>query len=250
MPLMVTFSPMSLSEAKSSPCPTRRGNPPSRSCLLRAGPAIHHRPTYDRLYHELIDLESRFPQLVTPDSPTQRVGGEPLKAFKPVPHLQPMFSLDNTYSQEELRKFVNRVQRLLPNEKLDWTVEPKVDGVRSTCVTKKARSPAAPREAMARPATTSPSTSARSGAFPPGLRGKHEGPELLEVRGEVYLTKPGLRAERRAQSSGRRTFANPRNAAAGSLKQLDPRIVAKRPLDIVVYGLGRVQARANNRRTR
>src|SRR6478736_10340125 len=84
---------------------------------------------YDRLYHELLDLEKDFPDLITPDSPSQRVGGEPLKAFKPVQHLQPMLSLDDTYSQEELREFVNRVQRLLPNETLDWMVEPKVDGV-------------------------------------------------------------------------------------------------------------------------
>src|SRR6185436_15824207 len=84
---------------------------------------------YDRLYRRLVDLEHQFPQMVTPDSPTQRVGGEPLKAFKPVQHLQPMLSLDNTYSQEELKQFVNRVQRILPNEKLDWMVEPKIDGV-------------------------------------------------------------------------------------------------------------------------
>src|SRR6185436_5623988 len=71
---------------------------------------------YDRLYRRLVDLEHQCPQMVTPDSPTQRVGGEPLKAFKPVQHLQPMLSLDNTYSQEELKQFVNRVQRLLPNE--------------------------------------------------------------------------------------------------------------------------------------
>src|SRR5215472_10786039 len=75
---------------------------------------------YDRLYHELIDLETKFPQLITPDSPTQRVGGQPIKEFKPVRHLQPMTSLDNTYSQEELREFVRRVQRLLPKETLDW----------------------------------------------------------------------------------------------------------------------------------
>src|ERR1041385_4031020 len=84
---------------------------------------------YDRLYHELLDLEKQFPELITPDSPSQRVGGEPLKAFKPVQHVRPMLSLDNTYSQEELREFVNRVQRLLPKEQLDWIVEPKVDGV-------------------------------------------------------------------------------------------------------------------------
>src|SRR6516164_4371155 len=75
---------------------------------------------YDRLYRELIDLETQFRELVSPDSPTQRVGGQPLKEFKPVRHLQPMTSLDNTYSQEDLREFVNRVQKLLPRETLDW----------------------------------------------------------------------------------------------------------------------------------
>src|SRR5205807_6511629 len=78
---------------------------------------------------ELLDLEKQFPQLITPDSPSQRVGGQPIKAFKPVQHLQPMLSLDNTYSQEELREFVNRVQKLLPSQTLDWVVEPKVDGL-------------------------------------------------------------------------------------------------------------------------
>src|SRR5690349_4782584 len=77
---------------------------------------------YDRLYRQLADLEKQFPELATPDSPTQRVGGQPLKAFKPVQHRQPMLSLDNTYSQEELREFVSRVQRLLPRETLDWIV--------------------------------------------------------------------------------------------------------------------------------
>src|ERR1041384_683435 len=84
---------------------------------------------YDKLYRQLLDLEREFSQLITPDSPSQRVGGEPLKAFKPVQHVKPMLSLDNTYSQQELREFVNRVQRLLPKEELDWMVEPKVDGV-------------------------------------------------------------------------------------------------------------------------
>src|SRR5205085_11431840 len=84
---------------------------------------------YDRLYHELIEIEARFPQLITPESPTQRVGGQPLKEFKPVRHLKPMTSLDNTYSQADLREFVNRVQKLLPKETLDWVVEPKIDGV-------------------------------------------------------------------------------------------------------------------------
>ena len=93
-----------------------------------AQPTISDRE-YDRLYHELLDLEKQFPELVTPDSPSQRVSGQPLKEFKQVQHRLPMLSLDNTYSQEEVRDFVNRVQKLLPNEKLEWIVDPKVDGV-------------------------------------------------------------------------------------------------------------------------
>src|SRR5579859_41391 len=95
---------------------------------VEAKPAISDQ-AYDKLYHELLDLEKQFPDLVTPDSPSQRVSGEPLTEFKPVQHLVPMTSLDNTYSQEELREFVSRVHRLLPGEKLEWLVEPKIDGV-------------------------------------------------------------------------------------------------------------------------
>src|ERR1035438_10070410 len=93
-----------------------------------AQPTISDRE-YDRLYHELLDLEKQFPQLVIPDSPSQRVAGQPLKEFKQVQHLQPMLSLDNTYSQEDVRDFVNPVQRLIPKAKLEWIVEPKIDGV-------------------------------------------------------------------------------------------------------------------------
>ncbi|HVV02537.1 MAG TPA: NAD-dependent DNA ligase LigA [Verrucomicrobiae bacterium] len=199
---------------------------------------------YDRLYHHLLDLETQFPALATPDSPTQRVGGEPLKAFKPVQHLQPMLSLDNTYSQAELREFVNRVQRLLPGETLEWIVEPKVDGVAInlryehgvfTCGSTRG-------DGTTGDDITANLRTIRS--IPARLRAakNSEIPPLLEVRGEVYLTKTGfekLNAERKA--AGEETFANPRNAAAGSLKQLDPRIVAKRPLDIVLYGTGKVE---------
>jgi DNA ligase (NAD+) len=95
---------------------------------IEAKPTISDQ-AYDRLYHELLDLEKQFPDLITPDSPSQRVSGEPLTEFSPVHHLSPMMSLDNTYSQEEVRDFVARVQRLLPSETLEWMVEPKVDGV-------------------------------------------------------------------------------------------------------------------------
>src|SRR5213594_4726321 len=187
---------------------------------------------YDRIYRQLADLEKEFPQLVTPDSPTQRVGGEPLKAFKPVQHVKPMLSLDNTYSQQELREFVNRVQRLLPKEELDWMVEPKVDGVAINLRYEKGvfTCGATRGDGTTGDDITANLRTIRS--IPARLRGG-PCPTLLEVRGEVYLTKAGfekLNAERKA--AGLELFANPRNAAAGSLKQLDPRIVAKRPLDI------------------
>src|SRR6185503_2652306 len=95
---------------------------------VEARPAISDQE-YDRLYRELLDLEKQFPDLAAADSPSQRVGGEPLSGFKAVQHLKPMMSLDNTYSQEEVRQFVARVQKLLPDEKLEWTVEPKIDGL-------------------------------------------------------------------------------------------------------------------------
>ena len=210
---------------------------------------------YDRLYHELLDLEKAFPELATPDSPTQRVSGQPLKEFKPVQHLQPMLSLDNTYSQAELREFVNRVQRLLPHEKLDWIVEPKIDGVAinlryehggfTSGSTRGDGTTGDDITANLRTIRSIPARlQSRAGVSPdPGDRDRRDAcPTLMEVRGEVYLTKTGfekLNAERKA--AGEEEFANPRNAAAGSLKQLDPRIVAKRPLDIVLYGLGLVE---------
>jgi DNA ligase (NAD+) len=162
-----------------------------------------------------------------------------------VQHLQPMLSLDNTYSQEDVRDFVNRVQRLLPNEKLEWIVEPKIDGVAInlryeqgvfTCGS--TRGDGTTGDDITVNLKTIRSIPGRLHAGQAG----QASPALLEVRGEVYLTKAGfekLNAERKA--AGEEQFANPRNAAAGSLKQLDPRIVAKRPLDIVVYGLGRVE---------
>ncbi|HWI57017.1 MAG TPA: NAD-dependent DNA ligase LigA [Bacillota bacterium] len=203
---------------------------------------------YDRLYHELLDLEAKFPELVTPDSPSQRVGGQPLKEFKPVRHLKPMTSLDNTYSQEDLREFVKRVQRLLPNETLDWVVEPKIDGV---AINLRYENGVFTCGATRGDGTTGDDITANLKtirSIPARLRpAKHDGiPAGLEVRGEVYLAKAGfqkLNAERKA--AGEEPFANPRNATAGSLKQLDPRIVAKRPLSIFLYGFGQVQGADN-----
>jgi DNA ligase (NAD+) len=221
---------------------------------------------YDRLYRELLDLEKQSPDLATPDSPSQRVGGAPLTQFKSVQHLTPMLSLDNTYSQEEVREFVARAQRLLPNESLEWIVEPKVDGVAInlryehgvftggatrgdgttgddiTVNLKTIRS--IPLKLKQSDRASNRSTVDK---LPP-TDGPRTLPEVMEVRGEVFLTRTGfakLNADRVA--AGEEPFANPRNAAAGSLKQLDSNLVAKRPLDIMIYGLGSVTGPADPR---
>jgi len=201
-----------------------------------AAPIISDRE-YDRLYKDLVDLEAQFPDLATPDSPTQRVGGKPLKAFEQVPHLIPMLSLDNTYSEEEVKNFYARIQRLLANEKIPVVIEPKVDGVAVSLIYENGRL----RQAATRGDGTVGDDITQNirtiRSVPERLRGT--APKLLEARGEVYMNKRGfekLNEERR--KAGLLLFANPRNAAAGSLKQLDPAIVAKRPLGVVLYGTG------------
>ena len=201
-----------------------------------AAPIIGDRE-YDRLYKELVDVETQFPDLVTPDSPTQRVGGKPLQAFEQVSHLIPMLSLDNTYSEEEVKNFYARIQRLLPNEKIPVVIEPKVDGVAVSLIYEngKLRQAATRGDGNVGDNITQNIRTIRS--VPDHLRGA--APKLLEVRGEVYMDRKGfekLNDERNKQRLP--LFANPRNAAAGSLKQLDPAIVAKRPLGIVLYGTG------------
>ena len=192
---------------------------------------------YDRLYKELVDLETQFPDLLTPDSPTQRVGGRPLQAFEQVSHLIPMLSLDNTYSEAEVKNFYARMQRLLPDEKIPVVIEPKVDGVAVSLIYEngKLRQAATRGDGNVGDNITQNIRTIRS--VPERLR--DNAPKLLEVRGEVYMDRKGfekLNDER--EKEGLALFANPRNAAAGSLKQLDPSIVAKRPLGIVLYGTG------------
>jgi len=202
---------------------------------------------YDRLYKDLVELEKKFPQLVTPDSPTQRVGGTPLAEFKPVRHTIPMMSLDNTYSKNELQDFFQRVQKMLPGENLQWVVEPKIDGV---AVSVRYENGILSVGATRGDGTTGDDITQNLKTIRE-LPLKIEStkgvalPELLEIRGEVYMTKEGflkLNAERELE--GEEPFANPRNAAAGSLKLLDPKLVAKRPLRIVFYLLGEVKGDA------
>jgi len=202
----------------------------------QAAPIISDRE-YDRLYKELVDLETQFPDLISPDSPTQRVGGRPLQAFEQVSHLIPMLSLDNTYSEGEVKNFYVRLQRLLPSEKIPVVIEPKVDGVAVSLVYENGRLRQAATRGDGNIGDNITQNIRTIRSVPERLRDM--APKLLEVRGEVYMDRKGfekLNGQRKEQ--GLPLFANPRNAAAGSLKQLDPTIVAKRPLGIVLYGTG------------
>ena len=204
-----------------------------------AAPIISDRE-YDRLYRELVELETEFPQLLTPDSPTQRVGGKPLQAFAQIQHRLPMLSLDNTYSEEEVVAFYKRISRLLPDEKIPVVIEPKVDGVAVSLLYEDGnlKYGATRGDGFVGDDITQNIKTIR--AVPHKLPG--HAPKLFEVRGEVYMDKNGfqkLNEERKKE--GKPLFANPRNAAAGSLKHLDPNVVARRPLGIVLYGSGVVE---------
>ncbi|HOW66204.1 MAG TPA: NAD-dependent DNA ligase LigA [Candidatus Paceibacterota bacterium] len=216
---------------------------------------------YDRLYRELRDLEGQYPPLIARDSPTQRVGGKPLEAFKPFRHGVPMMSLDNTYSREEVAEFVERVRRLLPGEILEWTVEPKIDGVAVNLryedglftagatrgdgitgddITANLRTIRGLPLRLGGAVTGSHGSSSESDLFQ--RRPSIQIPRILEVRGEVYMPTAAFdRMNEERERSGEERFANPRNATAGSLKQLDARVVAGRPLDIVLYGAGLIE---------
>jgi DNA ligase (NAD+) len=201
-----------------------------------AAPAISDRE-YDRLYKELVDLEGKFPELVTPDSPTQRVGGKPLQAFAQIQHRVPMLSLDNTYSEDEVANFYKRITRLLPDEKIPVVIEPKVDGVAVSVMYENGRLKyAATRgDGLVGDDITQNIKTIRS--VPQQLRGA--APRVFEVRGEAYLDKDGFKKlNKERETAGLPLFANPRNAAAGSLKHLDPKVAAQRPLGMVFYGTG------------
>ena len=207
-----------------------------RRYYLEAAPIISDQE-YDRLYRELRELEEQFPELMTPDSPTQRVGGAPLESFLQVTHRTTMLSLDNTYSEEEVADFFRRLQRLIPGETIDAVIEPKVDGVALSILYRHGVLEYAATRGNGVVGDDVTRNIRTIRAVP--LRLRSSAPEEVEVRGEVFLPKKvfaALNAER--QESGEPLFANPRNTAAGSLKQLDPTLVAKRKLSAIFYGFG------------
>ena len=213
----------------------------NRRYYQEAAPVIGDRE-YDKLYRELLELEKRFPQLASSESPTQKVGGTPLESFAQVTHRVPMLSLDNTYSESEVGEFYRRMQKALPDEAIPVVIEPKVDGVAVSLLYEKGelRHAATRGDGTVGDDITQNIRTIRS--VPVRLSGA---PAVLEVRGEVFMDKRGfakLNVER--QEAGLPLFANPRNAAAGSLKQLDPAVAARRPLGVVFYGTGVVKGAA------
>ncbi|HJW74798.1 MAG TPA: NAD-dependent DNA ligase LigA, partial [Thermoleophilia bacterium] len=202
---------------------------------------------YDRLFRGLQELEERHPELRTPDSPTQRVGGEPLKEFAQVRHLQPMLSLANARNIEELLAWDRRNRRLLEADGLGdvplrYVTEPKIDGLAISLVYENglfARGATRGNGTVGEDVTVNLRTIR---AVPLRLRALEAGrpaPPVVEVRGEVYLSLAGFeRLNEQRAHAGQPTFANPRNAAAGSIRQLDPAVAASRPLSIWTYGVG------------
>ena len=193
---------------------------------------------YDRLMARLRQLEAEHPELITPDSPTQRIGDQPVEGLEEVPHRVPMLSMDNTYTEEEVRAFAQRASKLLGGEPIEWAVELKVDGVAIAVIYENGvlvRGVTRGNGVVGDDVTHNVRTIRD---IPLRLLGdKH--PPVLEVRGEVYMTNSDLAELNAAQKArGEPTFANPRNAAAGSIRQLDPRICASRRLRFFAHGLG------------
>ena len=193
---------------------------------------------YDALFRELVELETKFPELVTPDSPTQRVGGPPSDAFAKVTHRTPMLSLANAFERDEVREFDKRVHRALGDLKVQYVTELKIDGLAMSLLYEQGRYKiGATRgdgyvgEDVTPNVKTIPSV-------PLSVTIPKEFPQTFEVRGEVYMPKRSFqRLNTELASEGKPPFANPRNAAAGAVRQLDPRVTARRRLDTFIYAL-------------
>ncbi len=198
---------------------------------------------FDQLVRELREIESKHPELVTPDSPTQRIGGTPLGEFGEVQHQIPMLSLDNAFAPDDIESFDRRIrERLGERHEFDYACEPKLDGLAVSIVYREG--------ALVQAATRGDGTKGEDvthnvrtiKTVPLRLQGSGW-PAVLEVRGEVFMPIAGFEVmNQRAREQGDKIFVNPRNAAAGSLRQLDPRITASRPLEMFFYGVGLVEA--------
>ncbi len=200
---------------------------------------------YDGVYRQLVDLETQFPQLITPDSPTQRVGGNALSAFESITHRQAMLSLNNAFGDDELLAFDKRIREGLGMESVEYAVEPKFDGLAITLTYENGLFVQGATRGDGYTGENVTHNLRTIRAIPTRLITPNP-PQLLEVRGEVLMLKKDFERLNMAQEKqGGKLFANPRNAAAGSLRQLDPQITATRPLHFFAYGLGELIARGN-----
>jgi len=197
---------------------------------------------FDRLFRDLLDIEQQHPELITPDSPSQRVGSKPQAGFAEVAHQQRMLSLDNAFSDEQVQDFEGRIlDRLERSESVQFSVEPKLDG---TAISIRYEDGQLVRAATRGDGQTGEDVTHNVKTIPsvPLKLLSNDYPRVLEVRGEIFMPLAGFHAyNERARTNNEKVFANPRNAAAGSLRQLDPNITKDRPLDIFVYGVGVVE---------
>ncbi len=202
---------------------------------------------YDKLMRELIDLEKAHPDFLTADSPSQRVGGAPLKSFKTVTHAIPMMSLDNTYSLEEVQDFDARVKKHLAKTEIEYWTEEKIDGVSISLHYQEGVLVRAVTRGDGKRGDDVTENIKTIRNVPLNIRGQSPSekgtvPRKLEVRGEVYLSRKQFDVINKAkETAGEELFANPRNACAGTLKLLDPKQVAERKLDIFIHGYGAVE---------
>ncbi|MFC1576440.1 NAD-dependent DNA ligase LigA [Candidatus Omnitrophota bacterium] len=194
---------------------------------------------YDRLYHELKNLEEKFPELKSPDSPTERVSEVPLEGFRHIRHTVPMLSMDNTYSNDELKDFDGRVRKNLGKESYEYVVEFKIDGVSVSLIYENGKFKKGATRGDGRAGDDVSLNLKTIRSIPLKLSAGKDSPELLEVRGEVFMAKKWFeKLNNVREKQGEEAFANPRNASAGSLKLLDSRITARRRLDILIWGIG------------
>ncbi len=193
---------------------------------------------YDRLFNQLRELEAAHPELIIPDSPTQRVGGAIAEGFASVQHRVPMLSLDNAYTADEIREFEARLQRALPGEIFTYVCEPKVDGLGVALLYERGRLVRGATRGDGRLGEDITQNLKTVRTIPLRLRGPLADLDVLEVRGEVFMAHEAFQTlNRTLEAEGEEPFANPRNAAAGSVRQKDSGITAKRPLDIFVYAV-------------
>jgi len=199
---------------------------------------------YDRLFHELEELEREHPDLVTPDSPTQRIGAAPLEEFGAFKHSIPMLSLNSVTTEEEVRDFDDRVRRLLGSAEIEYVVELKIDGLAMELVYEHGSFIVGSTRGDGYTGEDITQNLRTIKTIPLRIFADDTPPSLLEVRGEVFIPLSKFKElNMELGEKGEKMFANPRNAAAGSVRQLDPRVTASRPLDFFAYGVGRAEGK-------